>query len=105
MRDDFARRLAAGMRGFQILFHGTFSTDDPVGRGDRRFGGLYTSRIILAPDEDAAVLRGKELVRSELEETILRGKPQALSLLEAEEIQTIRVDETTIINRRGFTFY
>ena len=93
------------MRGFQILFHGTFSPDDPVGGGERRVEGFYTSRIILAPDEGAAVERGKELVRSELEETILRGKPQALSLLEAEETQPIQLDETTIIHRRGFTFY
>ena len=93
------------MQCFQILFHGTLAGDVAEETGARRLEGFYTSRAIVSAGRDAAITRGKELIRQELEETILSGRPEVLALLEVEEVQEIQVDETVVLNRRGFTFY
>ena len=92
------------MNGFRILLHGTFAANDSQ-TAAKLPAGFYTSRIIMALDQEAAVVRVKEAVRAELDETLLHDRSAALVSLEPEEIQGIEVDEGTILNRRGFTFY
>lgn len=96
----------SSMVSFQILFHGRFA-----GLGDDRpaaefpYEGFYTSRIINAKSNEDAIARGKELIREELDSNLLAGRQDSLTSLEAEECKEVKIDNFTIINRHGFTFY
>jgi hypothetical protein len=92
------------MSAFKILCHGTFAPADS-GTAAKLPLGFYTSRVVVASDREAALVRVNELIRSELEETLLKDSPTTLVSLEAEEIQEIELEEGTVLNRRGFTFY
>lgn len=91
---------------FQILFHGRFAARR-AGKLDHGlpYEGFYTSRIIDSFDLDDAVTRGRELIRKELDATLLSGRQDALAVLEVEECRKIDVDQVDMINRKGFTFY
>ena len=93
------------MNGFRILCHGTFASADSETAAVKLPSGFYTSRVIVASDREAALVRAKELIRAELQETLLKDSPTTLVSIEPQEIQEIELEARTVFNRRGFTFY
>ena len=95
------------MQGIQILFHGRFAhtvAGEPGNRIPYRSIRIQ-SRIINSPDIESAITRGRELIREELDTTLLSGCQEALASLDADECMIVEIDEATVLNRKGFTFY
>jgi hypothetical protein len=99
------------MRTFRILFHGRFAEADDrfaaaVNEGATpRCGGFYASRTIPAADLLSAIARGKELIRLELDDSLLHHDQRILAVLEAEEWEAVDSDDGFEPINHGFTFY
>lgn len=85
---------------YQILFHGQFAEGGGVS-----CEGFYTARIIGGSDLPSAAARGKELIRAELDDTLLNGRPADLLNIDIEEWEEIEMQSHHKDNRKGFTFY
>ena len=96
------------MDKFRILFHGQFAKSHAQNEGrpfdDDPYEGFYASRLVAASSPDAAIIRGRELIREELDATLLRGRQGDLISLDVEELETVGSADDGLPNR-GFTFY
>ena len=95
------------MGNFRILFHGQFAkVPSPEGAagGEVPYEGFYASRLLTASSADAAIVRGRELIREELDATLLHGRQGELLSLDAEEVEVVGNWDDGVPNR-GFTFY
>jgi hypothetical protein len=114
-RDKLFRHLSEerkrfNMKFFEILFHGSFFEMAQDGAKnstlkDFEHSGFYTSRVIDSSSSDAAITRGKELIRRELDQAILDDRERLFVDLEVEESKEIAFTEGIQINRTGFTLY
>lgn len=91
-----------------ILFHGEFAKPQAPNEGssgdDRPYEGFYASRLVAASSPDDAVVRGRELIREELDTTLLHGRPADLISLDVEELEVAASRDDGLPNK-GFTFY
>jgi len=95
------------MSRFRVLFHGQFAkmhaSDDGFMGMDRPYEGFYASRLLTAASRDAAIILGRELIREELDATVLRGRQGDLVALDAEEVEAVESPDVMVPDK-GFTF-
>lgn len=96
------------MGNFRILFHGEFAKapalDDDSSANNRAYEGFYASRLLTASSPDAAIVLGRELIRAELDATLLRNRQGDLISLDVEELEPVGSSDDGLPNK-GFTFY
>lgn len=90
------------------MFHGELAKprarDEAFSVDGDPYEGFYASRVLTAQSSDAAVTRARELIREELDATLLRGRQGDLISLEVEEIDLVDGSDDGQPNK-GFTFY
>jgi hypothetical protein len=96
------------MDKFRILFHGQFANAQTPAEGfpveDGPYEGFYASRLVAASSAGAAIIRGRELIREELDSTLLRGRQGDLLSVDVEECEAVG-GTTDGLPNKGFTFY
>ncbi|HYE28177.1 MAG TPA: hypothetical protein VEA61_08080 [Allosphingosinicella sp.] len=96
------------MDKFRILFHGQFAKPQAQAEGipgdDGLYEGFYAARVLAAASPEAAITRGRELIREELDATLLRGRQGDLISLDVEELEAVGSSDDRLPNK-GFTFY
>jgi len=97
------------MPEFKVIMHGAFAA--AASEVDERglelpsgISGFYATRIIKAANVDEAVEKAKEVIVSELDETLLRGRADLTVRFAVDECRKLRLFSSRLPDK-GFTFY
>jgi hypothetical protein len=97
------------MAEFKVIMHGAFTAasepdNEASGLGPSGISGFFATRIVKADNAGEAGVRAKEVILSELYETVLRGRTDLSVRLDVDECRKMKLFSSHLPNN-GFTFY